>query len=304
MSNKEPILIKESMDNIIKEHTELSEIREMLLQFVDYQSAKGFPFGELLLLHYNLFNGFKTEEIYSVAAAMEFLVLASDILDDFEDDDTIYKPWSSQRDLALNATTNLLFLNLKIITESNFKNKDKGVTLLIEYVLKSINGQYKDLLNICRSESQYINMSIEKSGSLTALACLLGTILATDDYPEDIEIYSKYMGLIGQINNDIADFGVGNEKSDIMNHKYSLPIIFLLNCKDKEVQFLQDYYHNQIDKNEILKKEELLNKKFIDTGAMAYTEVIKRIYQNKAMTKVQSLHFEQCYMDQLQKFIY
>ena len=147
-------------------------------------------------------------------------------------------------------------------------------------------------------------MSIEKSGSLTALACLLGTILATDDYPEDIEIYSKYMGLIGQINNDIADFGVGNEKSDIMNHKYSLPIIFLLNCKDKEVQFLQDYYHNQIDKNEILKKEELLNKKFIDTGAMAYTEVIKRIYQNKAMTKVQSLHFEQCYMDQLQKFIY
>lgn len=304
MGDNEPILIKESMYNIIKKHTELSEIRDMLLQFVDYQAEKGFPFGELLLLHYNLFNGFKTEEIYSVAAVMELLVLSSDILDDFEDDDTINKPWSSQRDLALNATTNLIFLNLKIITESNFENKDKGVTLLIEYVLKSINGQYKDLLNMCRTESEYINMSIEKSGSLVSLACLLGTILATEDYPKDIETYSKYMGLIGQINNDLADFRVGNEKSDIMNHKYSLPIIYLLNCKDEEVQFLQDYYHNKVDKNEILKNEELLNKKFIDTGAMIYAKLIKKIYQNKAMTEIQNLHFEQSYIDQLQKYIF
>ena len=37
---------------------------------------------------------------------------------------------------------------------------------------------------------------------------------------------------------------------------------------------------------------------------MTYTEVIKKIYQNKAMTKVQSLNIEQCYIDQLQKFIY
>ena len=62
MSDKEPILIKESMDNIIKKHTELSEIKDMLLQFVDYQSEKGFPFGELLLLHYNLFNGIKRKK--------------------------------------------------------------------------------------------------------------------------------------------------------------------------------------------------------------------------------------------------
>ena len=57
MSDKEPILIKESMNNIIKKHTELSEIREMLLRFVDFQSEKGFPFGELLILHYRMFNG-------------------------------------------------------------------------------------------------------------------------------------------------------------------------------------------------------------------------------------------------------
>ena len=36
-------------------------------------------------------------------------------------------------------------------------------------------------------------MAIEKSGSLVALVCVVGAILATDDYPDDIETYAKYM---------------------------------------------------------------------------------------------------------------
>lgn len=297
-------MIKKSMYSIVNRNIEQKEIRDMLLQFVDYQSEKGLPFGELLILHYNFFHGNETEEIYSVAAAVEFLVLSFDILDDFEDEDSKDKPWSTNQKLALNATTNLLFLNFNVIRNTNLKNKEKGISILIEYALKSINGQYKDLLNICRTESEYIKMSIEKSGSIVALACLLGAVLATDEYPASIITYSEYIGLIGQINNDLADIQEWNDKNDLINHKYSLPIIFLLNCQDEEVQMIRDYYNNKVSKIEILKNQELVNKMFIDTGAIIYTEVIKKLYQNKAMAEIKSSSIEQCSIEQLLKYIY
>ena len=82
----------------------------------------------------------------------------------------------------------------------------------MEYALKSIHGQHKDLLNICKTESDYIEMSIEKSGSLVALVCVVGAVLATDDYPVMIETYAKDIGLIGQINNDLEDIKIGIRK--------------------------------------------------------------------------------------------
>ena len=63
----------------------------------------------------------------------------------------------------------------------------------MEYALKSVQGQHKDLLNSCKTESDYIEMSVEKSGSLVALVCVIGALLATDDYPvDDRDLCKKY----------------------------------------------------------------------------------------------------------------
>ena len=183
-----------------------------------------------------MFNGVETEEIYSIAAAVEMLILSFDILDDFEDDDCSDKPWLTEPNLALNATTALQFLSLRVIQNSTFKNRDKGLSLLLEYAQKSIHGQHKDLLNSCKTESDYIEMSIEKSGSLVALVCVVGTVLATDKDPDMIKTYANYIGLIGQINNDLEDIKIWNQKNDLLNKKYSLPIIYLMNCEDEKAQ--------------------------------------------------------------------
>ncbi|MDI3311638.1 MAG: polyprenyl synthetase family protein, partial [Thermoanaerobacterium sp.] len=179
------------------------------------------------------------------------------------------------------------------------KSKEKGVSILVEYALKTINGQYKDLLNICRTESEYIKMTIEKSGSLVALASLLGTVLATDKYPSFVKSYSEYIGLIGQIDNDIADIREWNSKNDLINHKYSLPIIFLLNCQDEEVQLIRDYYNKKVSKSELLKNQDIVNRKFKESGAIIYAEAIKRLYKNRAMKQIQSISF-----NKLLKYIY
>ena len=297
-------LIKKSIYHIVNEYLDQNDLKELIKQFVDFQSEKGFPFGELLILHYRMFNGVDTEEIYSIAAAVEMLILSFDILDDFEDADCSDKPWLTEPKLALNVTMTLPFLSLSAIGNTHFKNKDKSHTLLMKYPLKSVQGQHKDLLNSCQNESDYIEMSVEKSGSLVALVCEVGAVLATDDDPVTIETYAKYIGLIGQINNDLEDIKNWNQKNDLLNKKYSLPIIYLLNCEDEKVQTISDYYQNKVIKEDIIKNHESIYKKFVETGAITYTEVIKRIYQNKVLAQLKGLNIDPYYIDQLLKYIY
>jgi competence protein ComQ len=128
--------------------------------------------------------------------------------------------------------------------------------------------------------------------------------LTTDDYPMAIENYGKYIGLIGQINNDIKDIGDWNEKNDLMNKKYSLPIIYLMNCQDEVVQLIRDYYDNKRNQDEIVKNQGLINQKFVETGAITYTEVIKKIQQNKAIAQIRGLNIDPRYIDQLLTYIY
>lgn len=304
MSVSKSDIIKQSIFNIVNEHIKQNEMKEQLIKFVEYQSKKGHPFGELLILHYNMFNGAETKEIYMVAAAVEMLILSFDMLDDFEDGDFKDKPWVKESNLALNATTALLFLSASVIRNTGFKNKDKGISILLNYALQSINGQHKDLLNICKNESDYIDMTIQKSGSLVALACLVGSVLAIEDYPVEVETYSRYIGLIGQFNNDLADLKTWNDKNDLINKKFSLPIIYLLNYIDEELNFIHDYYNNKVEKSEIIKNQELISKKFLKTGAITYTEVIKKVYQNKTIDALKKLNIDQDYIDLLLKYIY
>jgi competence protein ComQ len=297
-------MINKSLHSIINQHIKQQELKEQLLEYIDFHLKKGVPFGELLVLHHCMFNGRETEQIYKVAAAVELLILSFDMLDDFEDNDFEGKPWSEEPQLALNATTAFLFLCSMVIRNTDFKNKDRAISILLQYTLLSINGQHKDLLNICGSEADYIDMTIEKSGALVTLSCLVGTVLAVNDYPTEIEIYSKYIGLIGQINNDVADIKVWNEKNDLIKKKYSLPIIYLLNCNDTDLHFIHDYYAGKVEKGEIIEKQMLVTNKLIKTGAMAYTEVIKKIYQNKVIKELKKLNVERRYFELLKKYIY
>lgn len=271
---------------------------------MDNQSQNGFSFGELLILHYNMFNGKKNEDIYTVAAAIELLILSFDILDDLEDNDSLDKPWSEEPSLALNATTALLIMSGKAIQSTSFYNKDEAVAILFKYALQSVNGQHKDLLDISRTEVEYIEMTLEKSGSLTELACVMGTFLAMNDCPEEVKEYAKLIGLIGQINNDLLDIATWDGKNDLLHRKHTLPIIYILNHKDHELQIIQDYYNGKIHKGEIIQNHQFINRKFKETGAITYTEVIKRIQRNKVLSEVEKLNVEQTSIVQLKKYIY
>jgi competence protein ComQ len=82
-----------------------------------------------------------------------------------------------------------------------------------------------------------------------------------------------------------------------------LPIIYFLNSQDNIVSLVHEYYQNTIDQDELMKNIEELSRKMIESGAIIYTEVIKKVYQNKAMSKLSGFKIDPFYMDQLLKYI-
>lgn len=278
------------------------EMKVKILEYVEYQSRQGFPFGELLVIHFQMFNPPENEDIYKVAAAIEILILSFDMLDDFEDNDSTEKPWLPETNIELNITTALMLTSANVIKHTTFEYKNHAISILLKYALQSVHGQHKDLLNVCRNETDYIEMTIEKSGSLVTMACLIGVVLATNECPPEVKRYSKWIGLIGQMNNDLRDISSWDDKNDLLNKKYTLPIIYILNHPDEEIKFIHDYYANFLDKAEILNNRKLINKKFIDTGARKYTKIIKRVYQKKVIKEIMRLDTDQYYKDLLLEY--
>ncbi|WP_313892081.1 polyprenyl synthetase family protein [Psychrobacillus sp.] len=303
MVNIESKEIRLSMESIIKETIQQQDLQRLLLSFVQHKVEDHYPFGVLCVFHYEQFAPSFDKEIYQVAAAIELLILSFDILDDIEDGDVIDKPWSSHPALSLNASTALLFLCTSAISQTEFSYKEQAIAIMEKYALNAIQGQHKDLLNICQNENDYMNMMQEKSGSLVCLACSVGSVIANGDVLPEIESYSKWMGVVGQINNDIMDLKSWHEKNDMMNKKYSLPIIYLLEYDDEELKFMTDYYAGGMSKEVFLSYQDIIQQKLVDTDAIKYALVIRNVLRNKIMDELQRLSYTENQIQFLQQYM-
>ena len=278
--------ISDSIDIVVDNEVLIGdELRELLKSFKEEKTGGGYSFGQLCVIHYEAFTANFNEDIYSIAAAIELLILSFDIIDDLQDQDTDYR-WSQTPDLSLNISIAMIFMSSKIIRESSFEHKDLAVQLLEKYALQSINGQQLDLLNCCQDEQTYLQMTKQKSGSLTAMSCLIGEVLAKGKISAEVEEYSMYIGIIQQIKNDIQDLKKWDSKNDLLNKKYTLPIIFLLSIENGVSKSVQDYYNKDIVTfldNNATKKE------LTSSGAIRYAIAIKNIYKYKALHNLEGV---------------
>lgn len=214
-------LIEESMLISIKEHFKLEDLKETAINFVTFKKQYGFPFGELTILHYQMFGG-NSEDIYKAAAAVELAILSLDIFDDLQDQDNHSMPWQQiSNPIAMNIATGFLILSIKTLQQTSFalSSKLKAIHCLTNQVLKAVNGQHQDLVNAIDIEEDYLQMIGQKSGSLIAAACLVGTALATDFFHDIVQEYAEKIGISVQIRNDMKDLFLWDEKSDLINKK-------------------------------------------------------------------------------------
>ena len=278
--------INETLDILIENEAMLvDELKTMLKSFKAEKAVKGYAFGELCFWHYEAFVDCVNDDIFKVAAAIELLILSYDIIDDLQDKDSDYI-WSETPELSLNVALAMLIMSSRAINDTSFEHKNLAIQLLEEYAFRSINGQQLDVLNICRDEQSYLQMIDRKSGSLTAMSCLIGEALAKGKVSEEIEMYGKYIGIIQQIKNDIQSLKTWGPKNDLVNKKYSLPIIYLLAQKNSISNSVINYYNGDIvtlmDKNVI--RDELTN-----GGAIRYAITIKNLHKLKALNILENV---------------
>ena len=116
------------------------------------------------------------------------------------------------------------------------------------------------------------------------MSCAVGSILATGEVSKEILQYAKNLGIIQQIKNDLQSLNNWNHSNDLLNRKYSLPIIYLMNTNHKLVCNLKQYYQGD---NVELNLSEL--KDFIQfSGAYQYTIAIKNVYKHKTLILIEN----------------
>lgn len=292
--------INEALDILIENELLIGhELRSMLKIFKEEKKAVGYSFGKLCYWHYEAFADCLNEDIYKVAAAIELLILSFDIIDDLQDKDSDYS-WTKTPELSLNVALAMLVMASRTIRETSFEHKSAAIQILDDYALRSINGQQLDLLNTCRDEQSYLQMIEQKSGSLTAMGCLIGEVLAKGETSSDVNEYGKYIGIIQQIKNDIQSLKTWGSKNDLLNKRYSLPIIYLLSQKSNISKSVISYYNDDID---VFLDHNATAKELTNGGAIRYAITMKNVYKLKALNALENVAINEVYKDYLKKLM-
>lgn len=247
-----------------------------------------FPFADCLTLHFNVFSSNSSTNVKDLKACVELLILALDIIDDIQDHDNEESTWTKiGQSSSLNVAISLLTISQLHILE--YSNDQKSLKIILNYLLKSIEGQHQDLYGNIHSAEQYIHMIKWKSGSLIAMANILGSSFAGSEHDRIIEDYSYDLGVAAQIANDIHDVMKLEEKSDWKLKKKTLPILYLLNPSIKEGEIVRSYYNGEISFGTLRSyKEEIMNI-LQQSGALNYTVAQKILYEQRALNKIESL---------------
>ena len=176
------------------------------------------------------------------AAAVEFVAVAADLLDDVLDDEL---PAGSDQRVAVNASHVLAWLGqataLQLAAGIGSRRAMLVVGSLSEGMLAAHAGEHLDVVlerKPIASEDLALEMTGRKSGSMIGMACRVGAALATDD-PATLDAVGTFgyrVGVVAQVLNDMVgvDADAAVRGSDLRRRKKTLPVAFLLRCAEEE----------------------------------------------------------------------
>lgn len=284
-------VMKEKIGQIVADE----EVKQLLFRFVDYKATEGFHFGDLLMTVYRIFDGNK-EEIMEIAAAMECFILSSDIFDDIEDGDTTHLPWMKlPQSIVLNVASGLLVMSAQMIEDSSFHIEEKMTAKKIfnDCFIHSMIGQHGDLSGYIITEEDYIQVTRKKSGSLVSLAIQLGAVFSCNKFLEHLKYFGELLGIKAQIDNDVIGVVATSHKNDLIHKKMTLPIIYLLNQREKEIPLIAQYYKNDIAKEPFMNELPSIIPQIKQSGAIEYALVISKLKKMEAINIINQIEMEE-----------
>ncbi|ABO67417.1 polyprenyl synthetase [Geobacillus thermodenitrificans] len=297
--------VKMQMKEIVTASFSVPSLKESVLTSIEEHTKQSdFLFGRLAGVHYQMFSE-NMKETERIAASVELMMLAGDMLDDLVDQDSLETTWNkAPLTTSLHIAIGLLLAGQKAIVDLLIDDhkKAKAQLYISSRLLQSVNGQHMDVTYDIQTEAEYIEMVKKKSGSLVAMACFVGTALAgAEKNTVIIEKYANDIGIAAQIENDIDALYRWDEKNDIKAKKKSLPILYMLTSKRDNL--LKQYFSNHVDYNELYVQKEKVIQQMEQEGAFYYAKVMSQIYKEKALQEIEKLDVNDRYKSALKMII-
>lgn len=273
-----------SIYHIVDEYVYEEQLNALFKTYIDNKNLDRAVWSDMTLtIHYML--GGTSPNIYQLAAATELIILASDIIDDLQDQDHLNKPWMVDPPAyTLNAVVAMLVVFFGQLSQL-LEGENQAIALheASQILMRSLNGQQKDLSNSVQNVDEYLVMVQEKSGSLMRLACYLGYVNldCSEETINRLNDLADCTGLIHQIHNDMNDLLQLDVKSDLSLKKKSLPLLYLV---------LTD---NELIIDELLGMESAEAIKVInDSGCVEYCKIVQSLCLTKAKEIYEELQAE------------
>ncbi|ADI25410.1 polyprenyl synthetase family protein [Geobacillus sp. C56-T3] len=269
----------------------------MLLAIEQHMKESDLLFGRSAYLHYDLFSIQGDHSTY-IAAAIELIVLAGDLLDDIVDQDRF-----EDTAIPLHIAIGFLLLAQQAIANVPISSnkKLKALSYVTSCLLQSVHGQQTDVACDVQTEADYLKMVEKKAGSLVAMACVIGALLAGKEDIAAIETYARYIGIAAQIDNDLDALYNWDKKADIQAKKKLLPILYMLESKQNNLW--KQYFNNDIDYDRMYVQKEKALQQMEQEGAIYYAKVISQIYKEKALQEIEKLDVDDRYKSVLKTMI-
>ncbi|MCR8844655.1 polyprenyl synthetase family protein [Paenibacillus sp. SC116] len=275
------------IDTIMKDLIDESFTQSMMRQYAheflqDKRSEAPSRFGLLAEYHYNMFGG-ADEGIYSACAAVELFLLASDVIDDLQDQDNGAKRWM-QLPMPLSLNVALGLLQLVPLAMKQCRSTMNGhyvcaaLEMMNQQMVVALNGQMADLENDIADIPAYIEMVEQKSASMFIMACMTGVMLATGEWNGTVAAYAKELGLSSQLKNDMKDLYQLAIKNDFHKRKRTAPLLYLAEAANEaEYKWIKDYvdgHSDHISEEQICQLHEACEK----TGTFIASAVRMRVH--------------------------
>ncbi|KYD06033.1 hypothetical protein B4144_3323 [Bacillus atrophaeus] len=280
------VRIKEKMKDIVSQKIMNQDLNSYLQNFIESKDA--FEFAKLAFHHYQAFNGQDEKAIELLAVGIELLILSFDIYDDLEDRDNLNAVWMKiESSISLNAVTALYTLSLQIMSQAS--HEPEFSQEILNFALKSIQGQHDDIVNAPQTEEDYLEMIRNKSGALTALPCVMGVMLATGKINPIVVSYSYELGIISQIENDYQ--GLFYLNNDFVQKKNTLAYLYLnKRFNDASVELLRWYEDADLFLSLNPKR---IKQKLTEAGVMQYLLVMKHLSLQKLQKQIIKLELDE-----------
>lgn len=222
----------------------------------------------------------------AIAAAIELLILSTDIVDEIIDDDNDLMKSMTLAEAVIISNA-LLIDAFDLILEHTPKDVHTALSNVFKQLKTACNGEWQELKLVVNSdipsEQDYFRVVRQKSASLIQLVC----VLANPKQPQLLSNVATNIGIAGQLKNDANDIFV-DTKTDLILKKATLPVIKAIEFSlEKDNGLLLKKFQELTQHN--IKLIEKIRNYIQKTGAIDYCIILSELYMKKAIQELYAL---------------